>query len=297
MKTNAIVRIVVFSLAILMLLGILVAVLAFNMYIVNGRVYFENEELVEEPVEMINTKNVTAQVKNIEIEWAAGSITIQPDDSVSDITIQEFCRADSKYQMVYRQSGQTLEIQFCEDSIKFPSFGVNADVSKDLVITVPADWICNSLEIDAAAAEVEIHDLQINELDFDGASGKFILDNCDIVKLDIDTASGDVEYKGILKELDFVGASACFRGEFMQMPNHLYLDTMSGDLDIILPEYCWFTCELDTMSGSFDSDFETKTENGVYVHGNSENACHIKVSAMSGDVNIRKGVAVPQTNN
>lgn len=288
MKTNAIVRIVIFSLAILMLLGILVAVLGFNMFIVDGRVHFENDDLVEAPVEMFTTGAVSGEVRNIEIEWVAGSITIRPDESISDIQIAEYCRTDSEHQMVYKQSGQTLKIKFCEESMKFPSFGINVDVSKDLVILVPADWVCNSLEIDATSAEVEIHDLQIKELDFDGASGKFLLDNCDIVKLDIDTASGDVEFSGALKELDFDGASSNFRGEFTRAPSQLNMDTMSGDLEIILPESCGFECELDAMSGSFSSDFETETQNGIHTHG--DGACKIRISAMSGDVDILKGV-------
>ena len=191
-----------------------------------------------------------------------------------------------------KQSGQTLKIQFCEESVKFPSFGINVDISKDLVIRVPTEWACDSLEIDTASAEVEICDLQINELDFDGASGLLVLDNCDIVNLDIDTASGDVEFTGILKDLDFDAASARFHGEFLQVPNHLNLDTMSGDLEIILPEYCGFTCELDTMSGDFDSDFEFGTIGETYISG--DGACQIHVSAMSGDVDILKGVSSPE---
>lgn len=296
MRTNAIIRIIIYSLVILILSGILVSVLFFGMYIADGRVQSHHSDEHIAPIEGVVTQEIFSNdIKNIEIEWVAGSITIQPSKTANDIQITESFGHDVSQTMVCKQSGQTLKIQFCEDSMKFPSFGVDIDYSKDLVITVPENWNGNSLEIDAASTEVEVHDLNINELDFDGASGKLTLDNCKIVILDIDTASGDVEFSGILKELDFDAASAKFDGEFFQMPNHLNLDTMSGDLTIVLPEYCGFELTLDTMSGSFDSDFEFNTMGATYKVG--DGACKIKVNAMSGDVRILKGIDVPQTNN
>jgi len=106
-----------------------------------------------------------------------------------------------------------------------------------------------------------------------------------------------VEFSGTLKELDFDAASAKFYGEFLAMPNHLNLDAMNGDVELVLPECCWFICELETMSGSFNTDFATSQEKNTYVHGGKDNACHIKISAMSGDVSILKGISAPQTTN
>jgi len=299
MKTSAIIRIVIFSLVIILLSFILLSVLDHNYYIESGRVhsYEEAGELPTEGLMQINQHDITAQIQNIDIEWAAGSITIHRSDSLSSIIVEESCSTDSEYETVIKQSGQTLKIKFSEESVKLSGFGIDADISKDLVIRVPKNWNCNNLEIDAAAAEVYIHDLSINELDFDGASGNLILDNCNIVDLDIDTASGDVEFTGTLKDLDFDAASAKFYGEFQAMPNRLNLDAMSGDVELVLPEYCWFTCELETMSGSFVTDFATTQEKNVYIHGGKDNACHIRISAMSGDVSILKGISAPQSTN
>jgi len=289
MKTSAVIRIILFSLAILLLSFILLSVLDQNYYIEGGRVHTYEEAEYIEPVAIAQQDEISAQIRNIEIEWAAGSITIQPDEHAQSIHVTEYAPAESKYQLVMKQSGQTLKIKFCEESVKLSSFGINADdVSKDLEIVVPAGWSGNSIEIDAAAADVEIRNLRMNDLDFDGASGKLVLDNCEIVDLDIDTASGDVEFTGTLKDLDFDAASAKFSGEFYQVPNQLNLDAISGDLNLVLPEYSGFYLELDTMSGSFDSDFDFHTTGAHYECG--DGACKIKVSGMSGDVSILKGI-------
>jgi len=288
MKTNAIIRIVLYALALVILLSILLAFLCFDTYIIDGKVKLGNQDLVQEPVGLISADSVTDAIRNLEIEWAAGSITILKDKNITDIQITETSTNESKHQMVLKQSGQTLKIQYSEESIALRSFGFNEAVSKDLTITVPANWICNALEIDAAAADVEICDLQIGELDFDGASGKLTLDNCIIDELDIDTASGDIEFSGTLQTLDFDAASAKFYGEFLQNPRRLSLDAMSGDLEIVLPEKCGISLDMDTMSGSFDTDFDFGMHNNTYICG--DGACKINVSAMSGDVNILKGI-------
>lgn len=293
MKSSAIVRIVLFSLAILILGGILLSAVCFNMYIVDGTIAFESHSAAEEaPLLENEMQETSSQVCNLELEWVAGSITIQPDEHVHSIHVTEYTPSGSDYETVMQQSGQTLKIKFSKESVKLSGFSINANVSKDLVITVPADWNCNSIDIDAAAADVKIHDLKMNELDFDGASGKLILDNCDIVELDIDTASGDVDFSGTLNELDFDAASARFDGEFHNIPQKLNLDAMSGDMTLVLPENSGFSLELDSMSGSFDSDFDFHTMGAHYECGDS--SCKIKVSALSGDVEILKGISQPK---
>ena len=294
MKTSAIIRIVIFSLVIVLLSFVLLSVLDHNYYIESGRVhsYEEAGQLPTEGLMQINQHDITAQIQNIDIEWAAGSIIIQQSDSLSSIIIEESCPTYSEYETVIKQTGQTLKIKFSEESVKLSGFSIDADISKDLIIRVPSSWNCNALEIDAAATDVTVDGLSINELDFDGASGRLTLENCNIVELDIDTASGDVEFTGILNDLDFDAASAKFYGEFYQVPNRLNLDAMSGDLTLVLPEYSGFYLEMETLSGSFDSDFDFHTMGAHYECG--DGACKIKVNAMSGDVSILKGVSASQ---
>ena len=288
MKASAIIRIIAFSLAIILLSFILLSVIDYNYYFEGGRLHSYEDFEIEQPIDMIQQDVISSQVKNIEIEWVSGNVTIRSDPTAQGILVTEHYSSGSEYRMVMKQSGQTLKIQFSEDSIKLSSFGVNVDVNKDLFIAVPSDWSANSIEIDAAAAEVNIHDLSINELDFDGASGNLILDNCNVSELDIDTASGDVEFVGTLEHLDFDAASAKFYGEFREVPHKLDMDSMSGDLELVLPPNAGFTCYIDGLSNNFSSDFELSNTGGTYVHG--DGLCRIDVSCVSGDVNILKGI-------
>lgn len=269
---------------------------------VNGWVVMEYVELLEptdvditgmettaSPEEEITGYGVAldaSSIRDMEIEWAAGSIRIQPLE-ITEIRISEKGVNQDADPMVWNVRNGQLNIQYSKNTDH--SFGMGlllGEHSKDLVIEVPLDWQCNSLEIDAASASLTVEDLTIREMEFDGASGTCVFDNCNVEKLDLDTASGDVRFTGSLQQLDCDAASADIVLELTNVPRSLDMDTASGDLDVTLPADAGFTVSMDTMSGDFDSDFETTSRNGTYVAG--DGSCRIQVDAMSGDVTIRK---------
>lgn len=228
-----------------------------------------------------------ASVRDMEIEWAAGSIVIQPME-ITEIRVTEESMAKSSDPMVWKVRDGKLAIQYSKNTDHVFVFGLSKELaSKDLIIQVPLGWQCNSLEIDAASASLKVSDLTIREMEFDGASGTCVFDNCTVEKLDVDTASGDVLFQGNLSQLDCDAASANIVLELSKVPRSIDLDTASGDLDVTLPPDAGFTVTMDTMSGHFESDFETEQRYDSYVAGNG--SCRISVDAMSGDVMIRKG--------
>lgn len=287
MKTNAIVRIVLYAFGGLILSGILLGILCYKSVISDRSIHYAEQDSIRTPVESVEMAFPADQINNIKIDWVAGNITIRRDDNADSIKISEISPVTAKHHLICKQSGQTLKIQFSEESIRFFGISDNSYISKDLLITVPANWKCGTLEVDTAASVAEIYNLTIAELDYDGASGTLLLDNCSISELDIDTASGDVEFIGTLGELSFDAASAKFYGEFFRVPNRLKMNTMSGDLEIILPEGSGFTLDLDTMSNSFDTDFEVGRYDESYICG--DGACEISIGSMSSDVTIHKG--------
>ena len=289
MKTNAIVRIVLFSLAILVLVGILFGALSFNMFRFDSSAMNEQAEEFNVHLDQIRTEYATEDIRNIKIDWVDGNITICKDAAVSEITVTEKSAEDSDHRMRVVQSGNTLKIEYSDSGVHIFGFGNHTFVRKDLEITVPADWDCALLEIDTASAEIVIEDLTIDEFDFDGASGVCKINNCNVGGMDIDTASGGIYFSGTLETLDCDAASADCSIEVSNIPRSIKMDGMSGDLELILPPDAGFTCTMDTMSGDFESDFEFKSRNDTYICGDGD--CKIEVSGMSGAVSILKGIA------
>lgn len=294
MKRNAIFRIILWSLTIVVLVSILGC--ALTGWSLGSRRNSWNASVeathIPEPEETFhavnNNEKDTFQAEDItklEIEWVAGDILIQPGNT-DQITVQEDGVTDYKYAMVLRQKGDDLQISFCDEAVgKYFGVHTRSDLEKDLTILVPPDWVCETLDIECASATVEVNDLTIREVDFDGASGTCEFENCTVGEMDIDTASGDVRFVGSLEMLDCDAASASVYAVLNNVPNRLDMDSMSGDLDITLPQNAGFALSMDGLNMDFESDFDTTMKNGNYVCG--DGSCRINVDAMSGDVFIR----------
>lgn len=301
MKTNAIIRIVIWSIVIVLILGILISVSVFGLYRTRVETVIKNVavgqgELVIEEIEPAATVYIDresdvmfdpAKVKEIEINWAAGSILIMPYD-VEQIEVSESKVNDPEYTMECYQKSDKLIINFSEEDILSHGFGVtiNDNLSKDLTILVPRDWELGTLEIDAASAKVEVYELSIRDVEIDTASGVCEFETCNVGTMDLDTASGDIKFVGALDILDCDAASANVIAILSNTPIRMDLDSMSGDLDITLQEDCGFTVSTEGLSSDFISDFPTTMKNGNRVYG--DGSCRIDVDALSGDVTIRK---------
>ena len=298
MKSNAAIRIVIWSIVLVMLVGMLI-LLMFPWLIPDSILYdnppaetaipvpLETEVMVVpiQPLPNEETISFPGEISEIEIEWATGDIVIIAKDA-EQITVSESDVTDAQYSLQYQVRDTKLEIVFCEDTL-LPGFVMGKDVVKDLYIEVPMDWAGQSIEIDAADANVEMHNITLQKLDIDGADGTCDFQNCRISDLNIDTASGDVYFSGTLDTLNFDAASASFTGDLQTTPSRIDMDSLDGKLDLALPEDCGYTLTMDGMSIHLTSDFnDTSTKNGSHVYGDGR--CRINVDGMSCDVTLRK---------
>lgn len=224
------------------------------------------------------------QVREIDIEWAAGNIIIEPAE-VDSIQISESAAEKARDTMVWKHTNNKLVIRYSETIDRLGTI-LNDVASKDLTILVPMGWACDSLEIDAAFATVDVKNLVINEVDFDGASGTCNFVNCAIDELDLDTASGDIYFTGSLETLDCDAASASVFAVFDNVPSRIDMDSMSGDLDITLPSHAGFTVDTQAMSSNFVCEFGYAQNREGYYRGDGK--CKITMDAMSGDLYIRE---------
>lgn len=281
MKTNAIVRIVIFSLVILLLTTLLLAgmgagfgtgAFVFNLNLGSSGDYISGDGSV--PADDVDVLN---------INWASGSVRIKThsDDFIS---FSEEGHSSSNQRMVYEHSGSTLTISYSEPSVQI---GFVSTPEKDLTITVPEDWICDTLCIDSASTDAKIENLTVNDVDLDSASNTFAFLNCQVGTLDMDGASNSLDFSGTLDKLDCDGMSSSITAALSNVPSKIDLDGMSGSLDITLPADCGFRVDMDGLDNSFHSDFDTTALDGSYIHGSG--GCHITVDGMSSDVTIRKG--------
>lgn len=268
MKRNATARIILYSLLILILTGILVIGIGVDLYgFLPG--FSEAAGRVEggDISEAISLD--AAEISSLEIEWAAGSITILTADT-DQITFFESGNLTEKYSMVYSLKSGELKIEYAKSSV---TFGFGSIPSKDLTITVPRDWVCRELELDAAAVNVTVDGLTVQELKLDGASAELTF-NGSVDRMDIDGASVELDIR-------------C-----TNRPSQIEIDGASCEMRLYLPEECGFLVQMDGLSCSFRSDLEYTKGNGDYMYGDRH--CKVAVDGMSCSVSINHVPAITE---
>ena len=281
MKRNAIVRVIGWSVTLVVLLSLLVG----------GLVYFlpypkqtaEEVDATEFPAELstdfLNYGTSAGDIREIEIDWVSGEIQIIPTE-IDHIKVSEVAARANTEAMLCRKDGDTLKVSFCKD--EFVSLKVIG--TKNLTIQVPKDWACQKLEIDAASPKISVQGLTADEVDLDTAGGESRFDSCTLGELDADTASGNLYLTGTLENLEYDSASGSVEAELDNVPSEITMDTASGSLSLKLPKGAGFAVNLDTLSGKFRSDFETSQDGSRYLCG--DGACKIEMESMSGGVTV-----------
>lgn len=276
MKSSAITKIVLFAVLIVVLLAILFTGMAMKKF------PFLTANKID-PSAYTATGNAAFPANTInrmQIDWVAGNIRFETADT-DTITITEHT-SDAKHPMVITQKDPLLIIQDREDNKKV-SIQKSA-VIKDLTITVPTGWVCDSLEINTASTGIDLANMTVRNVDINSASSTCNFDNCEIGLLDVDTASGDVFLTGTLERLDMDGASASAVISVTNHPIEILVDGMSGKLDLTLPEDCGFTFTRESLSGSFKCDFDTRASGDSHIYG--DGACKINLEGVSASAAI-----------
>ena len=280
MRTNAIIRIVIFSLVILILLAVLLGGLGIGSLVVRFTSHVtESQETI---ITGSSNQFSPNEIRNLNIDWVNGNITLQPGDT-NVITVSESGNFPENNEMFCRQSGDTLTIQFSKTKV---SMNIDFNFSKDLVITVPRDWQCEELDISSVSANIDVTDLIAEEIDLENVSGTCAFEACITDELTVETVSGNVSYNGTLNTMDCNTVSANCTLVTGSAPSNLSMDSVSGDLILELPESCGFTADIDSMSGTISSEFETTASGNRHTYGNGN--CRISADTMSGDIIIQK---------
>lgn len=266
MKRNPIVRIIVYSLLALVLTGVLISgidesILGFHMNMGTSGTAVEGE-----------AEFAAATIKKLEIDWAAGSVVIRTADT-DQITVSETRPEDSKYKLTYQISGDTLNLAYATGTIGI-GFGNWELPSKDLLIVVPRDWVCEELEIDGAALEIDVQDLTIEKFTLDGAS-------C------------DVNLVSSIDKVEIDGASTKIRLSSSKPISSIQIDGASCDLELTLPKDCGFHVEMDGLSWKFQSDLEYSQGINTYTYGDKH--CKVYVNGISCSVIIQENPVWPIT--
>lgn len=272
MKTNAIIRIIVWSLVLVVSLG------AFLFYLDMDRGITTTEIMeVTRPVEAVQEMGYTQQ---LEIHWVSGTVTIQPGD-VNTITIEESPVSDERYAMVVEEEDGCRIVRYQKDSA---SLSIGSSLKKDLTVTVPQGWTGKSLKVELTSADLTVRDVSISQVAVSSVSGESTFENCTVEELNLISDSGNLNFSGRLGKLEIDSDSANVTADLLNAPESISLTSTSGSLNLTLPKDAGFTAKIGNNC-NFTTDFEVTPEATEFLCG--DGSCQIKANT-SGAVDIRK---------
>lgn len=199
---------------------------------------------------------------SLQVEWISGEVSIRTHQG-TEVQIQETSteKLDEATAMDCTLEGDQLTIRFSRQPL------VNYRGEKHLTVLVPEDLFLEELDVDTVSGEVDLLGLHGQELGITTISGDCTLSEGQFARGEVDTTSGDARLGDITDELTF--------------------DSVSGDLQLFLPEEGDFTLTLDTVSGDLDTgDFSLRRRGeGEYICGGG--SLEIQADTVSGDVTLR----------
>ena len=249
MKRNAIARIIIFSVIALVLTSFLVIGIAPEFFM--GQ-FATGDNVPREG-------HAPGDIRRLEIDWAAGKITIRKKDNIDGIFFYEMGPDGCWYHMDYEYDEYTLQISYGA------KFTIGKSVEKDLTIEVPANWTCDELELNAAGVIVNIEDVDMHTLELNGAGCK-------------------LHYTGKLTYLDINSAGAELTVNSAGRPQQIDLDGMGCRLALTLPTGCGFAVDTNGLGCKLDTSLPISEKNGKKVYG--DEACAIEVNGLGCSITI-----------
>lgn len=275
MKRNAIARIVIYSLIVVILVGVLVHGMDWNGF------HFDLD-LGDDAQVVTGTASVEpSSIKHIRIEWIDGLVDVATADQ-DTITFSE--TNGEKECMVYQIKGDTLVIRYSKESIQL---GIHVtSPNKQLTVYVPQDWIAAGIEISAVSSNVTVELPEVQEAKIETVSGNIDI-RCERSKeISFTTVSGHARFTGNCEELDCESVSGNCKVALYGSAKEIQMESISGDLEIVLDGQLGFTAQIDSVSGSVRSDFPTSVSNDIHTYG--DRSIRIEAETVSGGIRIRK---------
>ena len=219
----------------------------------------------------------------------------------NQLTIQ-FCKSKWYVNQTVRND-KTLTVYLpirLYEKVKIATISANIDVQakeSDVYYPLKIDSVSGNihirqahlsrLDIDNVSGKIEVLQLDCtNDIDIDTVSGSVSLKETTANRLDIDFVSSRIDISGAILRMKMDGVSGDLYLTMQQAPQEINCDTVSGDVELTIPDNDGFTVKLDSVSGEINSNFSTSYSQKQLTYKDGGNTYCF--DSVSGDVTINK---------
>lgn len=288
MKTSAIIRIITWSIVAIFLVVVLVnsingdGILGLNIGFSGYSYSNSSKYLVADGLIGVN------DIRNIDIDWISGKVRVEEyNGDRIEFYEENSSGLDEDEKMRYLVENGNLKIKF-KKSKKIASFLFNNSFSKTLIIKIPSS-LSNELsnfEVDCVSSKVEIDNLIANNISIEAVSGEIDINNVISEALNVETVSGNVNISGNIDFIENESVSGKIMMDLDNCPKEIKSETVSGSINISIPENEGFTAKYESLSAKFTSDFEVNKTKDEAIYKNGES--NFVFESVSGRININK---------
>jgi len=252
-----------------------------------------------------------ANINSIKIGWVAGEITVIPHDG-NEIQFTEYAQRSLRDNERLRMTtdGGTLNIRFRERNIigNMPRknlevlvpFGLSVDMTRLDISTTSGsvkteDFTADTVDISSVSADINIAkivsqtidisttsgtitatDVRTGKLDTSSVSGAANITEAVATVLNTSTTSGRTNASGQFERIDVssVSGGTIIRSE--TTPGTMSVSSVSGGIDIYIPNQGEITVNHSAVSGRFSSEIPVRIQNSAAYN----------FSSVSGNTNI-----------
>lgn len=229
------------------------------------------------------------KLSNIKIDAISEDLKVIPTDS-EDIKINFYGRIkgqnsknDPKIFITNSNGEFTAEVKY-----KNKIFNNISSSSRKIEIYIPKDFLGN-VKLNAVSSDVLVHDFKFDNFTCQTVSGDIKLQNLDTNNSEIKTVSGDIQGDKFSGTANFKTTSGDIKINYSKFDNNINGSSVSGEINIQLPEESQFNFDGKSVSGDLNCNFTGNKTRDDKRHleitvGSSKNS--IELSTVSGDMNI-----------
>lgn len=267
-KSSAKVRLIAYSITVVLLLGILVFGIMGSYCVgiscgsaIGGYRYNDGDKY------SIGQGTLDEEIDSVDIDWIAGNVKMVLTDEAK-VIIKETESEDEDNELRYRVVDGKLVIKFRKSGDASWNFW-GRHHEKELTVYIPRKMAENMKEV---AVSCVSSDLNIKEIT--------------ACKLNVEMVSGDIKATGIFDDVEIEMVSGDIDMVSDKMLLKADVESVSGDVKLTMPEGDGFTAEHDSVSGDMDIDFEIRTKGKASIY--KDGSADYKFESVSGDVSIKK---------
>lgn len=247
-----------------------------------------------------------AKVLSLDVNWASGEVNVVTGNTNKVVITEDTESENVEDRMCWfvREDG-TLSIYSAKRSNVFFGLSFDNNKNKTLTVEIPENMsfdefcissasanvnvdfaIAENVTVDTASGNVDIKNIKADNVDLTNASGRTTATCEQAEEISISSVSGKINVSGSYRELDtesVSGATEIYAGKDVMSIDS---DSVSGRIELsVSKEISGFTAKYDTVSGSFDCDFNGMGKVDKFVYGDGK--AEINLETVSGSMSVK----------